>query len=110
MDFVLRCAEHEVLQKFPNTGLDYSYRIPGHCSTREQRSIYRPLNAKRAYVDICPFRGVFIFATNTTPSLIPWVAIYKILYHLRDRFGHMSFQTLPKGPIFRYAFLKKTQS
>ena len=40
MDFVLRCAEHEVLQKFPNTGLEYSYRIPGHCSTREQRSIY----------------------------------------------------------------------
>ena len=39
MDFVLRCAEHEVLQKFPNTGLEYSYRIPGHCSTREQRSI-----------------------------------------------------------------------
>ena len=40
MDFVLRCAEHEVLQKFPNTGLEYSYRTPGHCSTREQRSIY----------------------------------------------------------------------
>ena len=40
MDFVLRCAEHEVLQKFPNTGLEYSYRIPGHCSTREQRSVH----------------------------------------------------------------------
>ena len=40
MDFVLRCAEHEVLQKFPNTGLEYSFRIPGHCSTREQRSIH----------------------------------------------------------------------
>ena len=40
MDFVLRCAEHEVLQKFPNTGLEYSFRIPGHCSTREQRSVY----------------------------------------------------------------------
>ena len=34
MDFVLRCAEYEVLQQFPNTGLEYSYRIPGHCSTR----------------------------------------------------------------------------
>ena len=40
MDFVLRCAEHEILQKFPNTGLEYSYRIPGHCSTREQRSVH----------------------------------------------------------------------
>ena len=40
MDFVLRCAEHEVLQKFPNTGLEYSFRIPGHCSNREQRSVH----------------------------------------------------------------------
>ena len=40
MDFVLRCAEKEVLQKFPNTGLEYSFRIPGHCSTREQRSVH----------------------------------------------------------------------
>ena len=27
MDFVLRCAEFEVLQRFPNTGLKYSYHI-----------------------------------------------------------------------------------
>ena len=40
MDFVLRCVELEVFQKFPDTGLQYSYRIPGHCSTREQGSIY----------------------------------------------------------------------
>ena len=40
LDFVLRCIEHEVLQKFPNTGLKYSYLIPGHCSTREQRSVH----------------------------------------------------------------------
>ena len=40
MDFVLRIAEHEVLQRFPNTGLHYSYRIPGHCSSREQRSVH----------------------------------------------------------------------
>ena len=36
---MLRCVEHEVLEKFPNTRLQYSFRIPGHCSTREQRSI-----------------------------------------------------------------------
>ena len=40
MDFVLRCAEYDVLQQYPNTGLEYSYRIPGHCSTREQRSVH----------------------------------------------------------------------
>ena len=37
---MLRCAEHEVLNKFPNTGLRYSFLIPGHCSTREQRSVH----------------------------------------------------------------------
>ena len=40
LDFVLRIVEHEVLEKFPNTGLKYSYRIPGHCSSREQRSVH----------------------------------------------------------------------
>ena len=39
LDFVLRCVEREVFEKFPNTGLQYSFRIPGHCSTREQRSV-----------------------------------------------------------------------
>ena len=41
MDFVLRCAEFEVLQRFPNTGLKYSYRIKSESTTREQRSIHR---------------------------------------------------------------------
>ena len=40
LDFVLRCVEYDVLQRYPNTGLQYSYRIPGHCTTREQRSIH----------------------------------------------------------------------
>ena len=31
LDFVLRCVEHEVLKKLPDTGLKYSYRIPDHC-------------------------------------------------------------------------------
>ncbi len=39
LDFVLRCAEHEVLQKFPNTGLQYSFLIPSHCSNRQQRTV-----------------------------------------------------------------------
>ena len=41
MDFVLRCAEHDVLIKFPNTGLKYSYRIKSESSSREQRSIHK---------------------------------------------------------------------
>ena len=40
MDFVLRCAEHDVLLNFPNTGLKYSYRIKSESSTREQRSVH----------------------------------------------------------------------
>ncbi len=40
LDFVLRCVEEEILKKFPKTGLQYSYLIPGHCSTRQQRSIH----------------------------------------------------------------------
>ena len=40
MDFVLRCAEHDVLLNFPNTGLKYSYRIKSESSTREQRSLH----------------------------------------------------------------------
>ena len=40
LDFVLRCVEDEVLKKFPNTGLQYSYRIPGHCSSREKRRMH----------------------------------------------------------------------
>jgi hypothetical protein len=47
LDFVLRCVEHEVLQKFPNTGLQYSFLIPGHCSTRQQRSIHRLSGSER---------------------------------------------------------------
>ena len=39
-DFVMRCFEHHVLQKFPNTGLQYAYLIIGHFSTREQRSVH----------------------------------------------------------------------
>ena len=41
MDFVLRCAEFEVLQRFPNSGLKYSYHIKSESSTREQRSIHK---------------------------------------------------------------------
>ena len=41
MDFVLRCVEHEVLLKYPETGLKYSYHIKSESSNREQRSIHK---------------------------------------------------------------------
>ena len=41
MDFVLRCAEHQVLIKHPNTGLKYSYHIKSESSTRKQRSVHK---------------------------------------------------------------------
>ena len=40
LDFLLRCVEHEVLLKFPNNGLQYSYLMPGRCPTREHRSVH----------------------------------------------------------------------
>ena len=39
INFVLRCAENEVLSMYPDTGLKYPYLIPGHRPTREQRRI-----------------------------------------------------------------------
>ena len=36
---MLRCTEAAVLEMFPDTGVQYSYQIPGQCSNREQRSI-----------------------------------------------------------------------
>ena len=41
MDFVLRCVEHDVLLKYPNTVLKYSYHIKSESSNREQRSIHK---------------------------------------------------------------------
>ena len=41
MDFVLRCVEHDVLLKYPNNGLKYSYQIKSESSNREQRSIHK---------------------------------------------------------------------
>ena len=41
MDFVLRCVEHDVLLKYPNTGLKYSYHIKSESSNRQQRNIHK---------------------------------------------------------------------
>ena len=41
MDFVLRCVEHDVLLKYPNTGLKFPYHIKSESSNREQRSIHQ---------------------------------------------------------------------
>ena len=40
MDFVLRCVEHDVLLRYLNTGLKYSYHIKSESSNREQHSIH----------------------------------------------------------------------
>ena len=63
MDFVLRCAEYEVLQQFPNTGLEYSYRIPGHCSTREQRSVHGLSGTERLRMIL--YNNIFLTQYNT---------------------------------------------
>ena len=40
LDFVLHCAEKAVLERYPNTGLKYSFRFPNHCSSRDERKIH----------------------------------------------------------------------
>ena len=47
MDFVLRCAEFDVLKTFSNTGLNYTYRIKSESTTREQRSIHKMYSSER---------------------------------------------------------------
>ena len=47
MGFVLRCVEHDVLKRFPNTGLRYSYHIKSESTTREQRSIHKVSGSDR---------------------------------------------------------------
>ena len=41
IDFVLRCAEYEVMKKYPNTGMKYEYQIRSESSTRQQRNIHQ---------------------------------------------------------------------
>ena len=50
MDFVLRCVEHAVLLKYPNTGLKYSYHVKAESSTREQRSIQKISGSDRMWM------------------------------------------------------------
>ena len=40
MDFVLNCVEHDVLLKYPNTGLKYSYHTKSESSNRKQCIIH----------------------------------------------------------------------
>ena len=47
MDFVLRCVDYDVLKRFPNTGLRYSYHIKSESTTREQRSIHKVSGSDR---------------------------------------------------------------
>ena len=50
MDFALRCAEFDVLKQFPNTGLNYTYRIKSESTTREQRSIHKISSSERLHM------------------------------------------------------------
>ena len=47
IDFVLRCAEYEVLKKYPNSGLKYSYHIKSESTTREQRRVSKISSSER---------------------------------------------------------------
>ena len=74
LDFVLRCVEHEVLKKFPNTGLQYSFRIPGHCSTQEQRSIQGLGGIQR--LQMLLYADDIVLLSNDIDELLEIVKIY----------------------------------
>ena len=90
LDFVLRCVEHE----FPNTGLQYSYRIPGHCSTREQRSVYGLSGIQRIRM-ILYADNIALLCTNVD-ELAERVKIYD---HTFTRFG-LKISTAPWHLMF----------
>ena len=50
MEFVLRCVEQEVLLRYPETGLKYSYHIKAESSTREQRSLHKMSGNERLHM------------------------------------------------------------
>ena len=54
MDFVLRCVEQEVLLRYPETGLKYSYHIKAESSTREQRSLHKMSGNERLHMILYP--------------------------------------------------------
>ena len=74
MDFVLRCVEHEVLEEFPNTGLQYSFRIPGHCSNREQRPIQGLSGIQRLRMLL--YADYIVLLCNYIDELLEIVQIY----------------------------------
>ena len=82
LDFVLRCVEHEVLQKFPNTGLQYSFVIPGHCSTRQQRSIHKLNGVDRLRMIL--YADDIVLLCNDIDELMEIVNIYDKTF---KRFG-----------------------
>ena len=76
LDFVLRCAEHEVLQKYPQTGLQYSFLIPGHCSTRKQWSVYSLSGIQRLRMIL--YADDIVLMCNNVDELADIVNIYNI--------------------------------
>ena len=95
MDFVLRCVEHEVLKKFPNTGLQYSYRIPGHCSSREQRIVHGLSGVQRLRIIL--YADDIALLCSNLDELSEIVSIYHITF---TRFG----LTISTGKIETMAF------
>ena len=82
LDFVLRCVEHEVLQRSPNNGLYYSFLIPGHCSTRQQRSIHCLSDVQRLRMIL--YADDIVLLCNDIDELSEIVNIYDATF---TRFG-----------------------
>ena len=70
------------LKKFPNTGLQYSYRIPGHCSSREQRSVHGLSGVQRLRMIL--YADDIALLCSNVDELSEIVSIYHITF---TRFG-----------------------
>ena len=79
---MLRCVEHKILEEFSYTGLKYSFRIPGHCSNPEQRSIQGLSGIQRLRMIL--YADDIVLLCNDIDELSEIVQIYDKIF---ARFG-----------------------
>ena len=82
LDFVIRCAKHEIIQKFPQAGVCIEYAIPNECSTREMRAKERP--AGKTYISELLYADDAVIFSTSIEELQEILSIYDRTF---SRFG-----------------------
>ena len=80
------------MQRFPNTGLQYSFLIPGHCSTRQQRSIHCLSGVQ--HLRMILYANDIVLLCNDIDELSEIVKIYDATFGLKistDKTETMAF-------------------